>query len=849
MRILILYLLLFGFTASYAQNAKVNFTLKAAINKYHNQEKSLSIMVRGDVPQIKKEVLALGGTTGLSTGNIIQVKLLSDKITSFSAKMCVESIEYKGQQTRVLNDSLLNHNNVPPVTSGTAPLIDSYTGKGVVFGLIDTGIDIEHGDFQDSLGNTRIYRIWEQRLPDNGSSNHGYGLIWDSTSINNSTCTHLDSTYAAHGTHVTGIGAGNGLELDKYKGVAPDATIVVVSLDFGSTESIIVDAVDYIYNIADSLNMPCVINASIGDYPGSHDGTDADARIIDSLISYKSGRAFVCAAGNAGDRYLHAQHQVTSDTTFTWFQYNANSILGYGAVYYEVWSDTADFNNVNFSIGANLPSGSFGLRGNTPFDNIQNRLGNFTDTIKNNGNVIGIIDTYGELQGDKYLLQVHIEEPDSSSYYFSLMTTGSGKLDVWSEAVYMGTSNMVRTGLPAAAVYPNIVYYIPPDLQQNIVSSHNCLATVLSVGNYMNRNSWLRADSTVQVTGAVVGQIQNKSSIGPTRKGVIKPDVASTGGNVMSSTTDAVAAVSWVGYVGFGSKHRIKSGTSMSSPAVAGIVALYLEKCPNASMAEIRSAVISSAKQDTFTGATPNNTYGYGKADAFAALNTSNYNLTLGSDQDICDGDSVQINSPSFSSYQWSTGDTTQSIFIDTTNSVYVLVSNASGCKANSDTVDVDWHPLPLKPIITLIGNDTLLYATNLGMQWYFNTGAIVGETDTVHVALNDGDYYVQVIDSFGCVNNSDTIGFVGVGIEKLQNNSFSIYPNPTTGKVSIVLENNSVSSVDVINLLGELLQSKTVNGNQSTLELDITGVANGVYYIRINTDQKKHLQKLILFR
>ncbi len=855
MRNILFILLICCSTGVYAQQNKINFLLKSALVNPANQNKDLSIIVRGNVIEIKKEVLVLGGTTGLSSGNIVQVKLPVSSITTFSMNKSVQSIEYSGSKMKVLNDTSAVNNNVVPIWNGDAPLIQPYTGKGVVFGLIDTGIDIHHNDFKDSLGNTRILRVWDQNEPDNGSSTYGYGVIWDSTSINNGTSTHEDPmAYSAHGTHVCGTGAGNGLAVNNYKGVAPDANIVVVSIDFGSNESVILDAVDYIYKVADSLGMPCVINLSLGDYPGSHDGTDGTAVLIDSLLNAKPGRALVCATGNAGSIPFHLQHQVNSDTTFTWFKYNPTSLLGYGAVFYEIWADTADLNNVSFSIGANLPSGSFGMRGSTPFDNIQNRLGLFTDTIKNNGNILAIIDTYGELQGDKYMLQIHAQEPDSNAYYYSLMTTGSGKLDIWSHtnAGITGSSEIVKTGLPTAAVYPNIIHYQEPDTSQTIVGSFTCLPTVIAVGSYRNRKTYLDVDSIVRTIAGIPGEIDLGSSIGPNRRGIVKPEVSSPGRYVMSTASDSFAAYvlgAAPQYLGVGGKHVLKNGTSMASPSVAGIVALYLEKCPNATMAEIRNAVLTTAKQDGFTGVVPNNSYGYGKSDAFSALNNSNYSFSIGSDQEICEGDSVQISSPAYSSYEWLNGDSTQNIYIDTNEFAYVTVTNTSGCKSISDTVNVIWHPLPLKPTITVVGNDTLVYASNLSLQWYFNSNTLGGETDTLHLAQNNGDYFVQVTDSFGCVNNSDTASIIILGIENSESELFSVFPNPTKGSVRVELEQDEIQSIEVVNLLGKVLMVKKVQNNQSFVDLNISNFSDGVYYIRVNTEDDNYLRKLILLR
>lgn len=849
MRIILLTILLICFTTAKAQHAKINFALKFEMAKHSNQNQLFSLFVLGDASKIRSEVVKLRGEVVRSTGNIVQVKLPIHAITNFSKNDFVQSIPYSFSKGQVLNDTMNIHNNVTPIHNGVSPLLSSYTGKGVVYGVIDTGVDLIHPDFRDTLGSTRIYRVWDQTT----------GLYCDSASIDNGTCTQVEVSVAGHGTHVAGISAGNGLALNKYWGVATEAKLVVVKSNFNSPNwlSTVVDAVDYIYAVADSLNMPCVINASIGDYFGSHDGTDPAALLIDSIINYKEGRAFVCAAGNAGFFKWHVEQIVTVDTSFSWLKYNPSSALGVGSVFYEVWSDTIDFNDVDYAFGANLPSGSFEERGRTPFFNIRNRLGIFTDTITNSGNILAIVETYAEVQGDKYLLQVFLNEPDSNTYNFSMLNTGSGVYDFWSHH-YLGTSEVVGIdSLPTVAEYPPIAYYTLPDSNKTTVSSFSCSPVLLTVANFENRKTYLDYDSIERVNSETVGMIANSSSIGPDRRGNIKPDIGATGNWTIGPVSAILVAANLASpypvnreRIALGGMHRINGGTSMASPVLAGIVALYLEKCPTATMAEIKAAIIGTAKQDFFTGVVPNPYFGYGKVDAFAVLNHSNYSLSIGSDQNICEGDSVQLSSPAFSSYQWSTGDTVQNVFFDSTAvDVSVNVLNISGCMARSDTVNVIWHPLPIKPTVVVNGNDTLVYSTTLNLQWFYNTNALTGEVDTMHLALNNGAYYVQVTDGVGCVALSDTVTLTAVGIEKSTTNSFSIYPNPTKGLLIIQLADKKIQSLRIINLLGEVLMDKKINNQDNIIELELTQFAEGVYYMQLNSMEEKYLQKLILLR
>ena len=854
MRILITVLFFLFTSISFAQVSKINFDLQVAIKKNSSTNSTITFFVKGNVAEIKNEVLRLNGKTGLSAKGFIKVELPANSVVAFSNNSFVDYIEYTTPNLQVLNDTALIQNNVVTVHLGIAPLTKKYTGKGVLFGLIDTGIDITHPDFQDSLGNTRILGLWDQTKPYDGNG-FGYGAMWDSAAINLGTSTHHDPFYfKGHGSHVSGIAAGNGRAVSNYKGVAPDANIIAVGINFNSSNSTIVDAVRYIYNLADSLGMPCVINVSLGDYRGSHDGTDAEAVLIDSLVNAKPGRAFVCAAGNAGALPFHLQHNVTSDTTFTWFKYNPSSLLGYGAVFYEIWADTADLNNVDFSIGMNLPSGSFAKRGQTPFDNIQNRLGNVSDTIKNGSNTLAIVDTYGELQGDKYLLQIHVQEPDSNTYLFSLMTTGNGKLDVWStNNGILRTSEIVRTNLPLATVFPNIIHYQLPDTAQTIVSSFTCLPTVIAVGTYRNRKTYLDINLTTQVTAGTPGQIDPGSSLGPNRRGVLKPEIAATGRYMMSSVPDSTINFYMINpanhmWLAPGGKHMLKNGTSMASPVVAGVAALYFEKCPTATMAEILQTITSSAKKDSFTGTTSNTAYGNGKVDGLATLVSSNFTFSLGNDAIICDGDSLLISAPSFNSYQWFNGDSTQSILLDSSAIIYLSVANQSGCIGFSDTIITTWKELPNKPIINIINNDTLIITSNLNIQWFLNNNPLVGETDTLLFAQTSGTYFVSVTDSFGCINYSDTLAIIINGVDEFLSDDFRVYPNPTSNTITIEFNQKGIYSYTLSTVLGKVVNTQILTPNLQQIQVNMRHYTDGIYFLTLfeNTGNMIKIIKII---
>jgi subtilisin family serine protease len=154
----------------------------------------------------------------------------------------------------------------------------------------------------------------------------------------------------------------------------------------------------------------------------------------------------------------------------------------------------------------------------------------------------------------------------------------------------------------------------------------------ITVGAWDTKKTWTDLNNNnLQNPSVVVGAAGGFSSNGPTRDGRIKPEIAAPG-RMIASTLSADAPPSgqysiWKGtaiypnaYILRDNRHAIGLGTSFAAPIVAGGIALMLEKNPGLDAVQIRSALTGTAKQDGFTGATPNNKWGYGKVDFVAAM-------------------------------------------------------------------------------------------------------------------------------------------------------------------------------------------------------------------------------------
>src|SRR5690606_35131941 len=216
-----------------------------------------------------------------------------------------------------------------PVHLGASPLPQAYLGDDVILGFIDTGIELAHPDFQNEDGTTRVIALWDQtqseNIPFRIPEPYGYGQEWNAEDIDLGITGHDDqASFYGHGSTVAGVGASNGNATGQFTGVAPNADIIMISSDFDhpNWSSTVADAVDFIFAKAAALGKPAVVNLSLGDYFGSHDGLDAPTLFTDQLLEESTGRAIVAAAGNSGNlgNYHLAYDIPEADTAFTWFK-------------------------------------------------------------------------------------------------------------------------------------------------------------------------------------------------------------------------------------------------------------------------------------------------------------------------------------------------------------------------------------------------------------------------------------------------------------------------------------------------------------------------------------------------
>lgn len=200
-----------------------------------------------------------------------------------------------------------------PVVTGT----EALSGKGILIAIIDSGIDYLLRDFQNDEG-SRILYLWDQTIEADEESVGQFSIGAEFTKedidraitvadmgngrtdyrVAREIVPSVDSS--GHGTAVAGIAAGSSVS-PLYQGVAPESELIIVKLrGRAQNESLTTDlmrGIAYVIRKAEELERPVVINLSIGDTYGAHDGTSLLERFIDSVCD--NGRNVICiGAGN-----------------------------------------------------------------------------------------------------------------------------------------------------------------------------------------------------------------------------------------------------------------------------------------------------------------------------------------------------------------------------------------------------------------------------------------------------------------------------------------------------------------------------------------------------------------------
>lgn len=560
----------------------------------------------GAAPLIPTDGIVYGG----HTGDIRSVRVRLDKLAELGSTVGLQNLELAGKIKPSL-DKVVFDTRVDSVHAGLN-LPQGYSGKNVMIGITDWGFDYSSPMFYDTaLQNTRIYAAWDQ-FKTSGPAPSGYNYGTEYTTSAQFIAAGADTaniySYATHGSHVAGIAGGSGAGL-KYRGMAFEAEFLFTT--FLVDEAAVLDAWQWMYDIADGQGKRLVMNMSWGLY---HFGTNDGNSLMSQAISDYSdlGVVFVTSAGNNGNVDFHIKKEFLNDSIATrvnFYNYNANanmwgqSIHAWGEVgeafelKLEMWNNTNQTVNqtVYFPTSLNAYVDTFMVSGN--------------DTVWYN---IAIESAHP--LNNRPTARLRVKNMSSAIKILLKAKSNAGIVHFWNVTELV--TDVGNWGMPFSILGANAVAGDPFYGIGEPAASDDCISVAAHAASFLQSN------------GATAGGGRASfSSIGPRYDEVLKPDISAPGVNVRSSissyTDNGFSQIASVTFNGRTYPFAAFSGTSMSSPAVAGICALILEANPYLSPQQVKTIIIQTRRLDSFTGvidANGDHSWGHGKINAYAAI-------------------------------------------------------------------------------------------------------------------------------------------------------------------------------------------------------------------------------------
>ena len=525
-------------------------------------------------------------------------------------------------------------------TARDAGLSNKYDGKGVVLGIVDTGIDFQHIAFKDTAGNSRIKRAYVYDGTDRGR------LVTNPAEIAALT---TDDPSQDHGTHTSSTAGGSSVIVNKtdsthftvtvtddhanatYGGMAPGAELFLAGVK-NLNQSDLVNAMFCMANYADSVGKPLVVSNSWGAAYGTRDSKGVLPYYLDYLFGNQKPNHIVLFAssndaGNGtaaepGGVYLRKDAASEADPLGTILRTPKKGGEEYSGVLFNAWSDsTMDFNlyvlDQNGTVKASWP---ITYDGPDSFPG----LGTYYE---------GVLRPYGMKNGKNGLLLIasSLESlaPDSDGYTLAVeVYPGNGNADIrmWGSATYFTN---IRTT-------PGHTWMAGNDDMS--VSDEATYSNGISVGAYVSRKQWVNwEDSVVSMDSRYnVGDIAYFSSYATAAEsplGVAYPWITAPG-SMIAAAVSPYHSQDPRSYFGEEkdrllvndtvNPYGVMQGTSMSTPVAAGIVALWLQAAQEVgktlTVDEVKHIMQQTAVNDSWTAGTNATHFGQGKIDALAGI-------------------------------------------------------------------------------------------------------------------------------------------------------------------------------------------------------------------------------------
>lgn len=211
--------------------------------------------------------------------------------------------------------------------------------------------------------------------------------------------------------------------------------------------------------------------------------------------------------------------------------------------------------------------------------------------------------------------------------------------------------------------------------------------------------------------------------------------------------------------------------------------------------------------------------------------------VNAGSDQTVCEGESVMLTGSGAVSYSWDNGIVDGVAFAAVTTATYTVTgTDINGCEDTDDvTISVNAAP---SAVATDNGNGTFTASAGTSYQWiHCSTGLpISGANGQTFTATINGNFAVVVTNASGCSDTSNCVTLSNVGIEEQHTVSMQAFPNPTSGKLNIVSSSEEAMTIMVSDLNGQLLLQENAG------EIDLVNLAAGMYIVRVQQGTARRL-------
>lgn len=459
----------------------------------------------------------------------------------------------------------------------------ALTGRGVVVGIVDSGVDWRHPDFRGAQGETRLALFGHaRRAPGAATSLFDEYSRADLDAALGGAGGVPDGDPHGHGTHCASIAAGNGnASGGRFRGAAPGAELVAVRSE-PLLDTHIIWGLRRVFAAAGERS--AVASLSLGGHLGAHDGTTA----LENVIARESGpgRIVVVAAGNEGQDGIHFRGELRpgEDLLIPVRTVDARAQL------VDVWVPRGD----EVEVWIETPDGA---RHDADGSTRKTVFGEFEADWSEN-----------PINRDQNLTLFIAQAALHHTWHVGLRarTVVHGEVHAWAQSAQ-------GAGQVFAALGDDRYSIGMPATEER------CIA----VGSCVSRASFDTQGGTVTTQGLTVGQLSPFSSRGPGRYGALKPNVAAPGQYV----TAALAAGSkFAGDPRYVPRHHpvpgyiTIQGTSMATPFVAGVVALLLEREPRLTPEDVQQRLRVTARRDTSTGRVWGDGFGFGRLDVEALL-------------------------------------------------------------------------------------------------------------------------------------------------------------------------------------------------------------------------------------